>query len=39
LSGFAEIPVPVDLLIYTQKEWEDLERQGRRIVKEVEWLI
>ncbi len=24
-----ELPVPVDLLVYTEKEWEEMSKQGR----------
>ena len=24
-----ELPVPVDLLVYTEKEWDDVSKQGR----------
>ncbi len=33
-----DFPVPVDLLVYTEEEWKKLEKEGRRITKEVRWL-
>ena len=38
-----ELPVPVDLLVYTSEEWEKLRTEGGRFVRTVEheavWLI
>lgn len=38
-----ELPVPADLLVYTQDEWERLVRQGGRfaatLASEVNWLF
>ena len=39
LTGF---PVPVDVLVYTEKEWQSLIRQGRfasTVVKEMVWVL
>ncbi|MFZ5809914.1 MAG: nucleotidyltransferase domain-containing protein [Chloroflexota bacterium] len=36
-----ELPVPVDLLVYTPSEWERLIRQagfGKRLEREVTWV-
>ena len=35
-------PVPVDLLVYTEKEWQSLTRQGRfasAVLKEMVWVF
>jgi predicted nucleotidyltransferase len=32
------LPVPVDLLVYTQVEWDRLEHEGRRLTREVRWV-
>lgn len=37
-----ELPVPVDLLVYTQEEWERLDpasRFGRLLREEVRWVF
>lgn len=28
-----ELPVPADILVYTQSEWEDLSRQSARMAR------
>lgn len=36
-----ELPVPVDLLVYTEEEWQSLPRQGRfyrTVVREAIWV-
>ena len=36
------LPVPVDLLVYTEQEWQSLTRQGRfgsSVLKEVVWVF
>ena len=39
-AGFdtSALPVPVDLLVYTEAEWAALVQEKRRFVAEVEWL-
>lgn len=37
-----DLPVPVDLLVYTDKEWRSFARQGRfgsTLLKEVVWVL
>jgi len=37
-----EFPVPVDVLVYTEKEWQYLTQQGRfasTVVKEMVWVL
>ncbi|WP_218969834.1 nucleotidyltransferase family protein [Thermodesulfatator atlanticus] len=34
-----DFPVPVDLLVYNEKEWQKMEKEGKRITKEVIWII
>ena len=37
----AELPVPADLLVYTQEEWQSLSRQGRfhrTLLQEMVWV-
>lgn len=37
----SELPVPADVLIYTEEEWESLQRQGRfypTVMKEAVWV-
>ena len=38
-----ELPVPTDLLVYTEQEWEQLRREGGRFARTVEaeavWLL
>ena len=36
-----ELPVPVDVLVYTKDEWESLQKQGRfhsRVTQEIIWV-
>lgn len=33
-----ELPVPVDVLVYTQAEWDALERGGRSLARETVWV-
>ena len=33
----AELPVPVDLLVYTELEWQGLVPEDRRLTREVRW--
>lgn len=33
-----ELPVPADVLVYTEPEWAALEEEGRRLVKETCWV-
>jgi predicted nucleotidyltransferase len=35
----SELPVPVDLLVYTQEEWDRLGQEGRRLIREVRWVV
>jgi predicted nucleotidyltransferase len=30
------LPVPAELLVYTEGEWSDMQREGRRFVRELE---
>jgi len=38
-AGFdtGELPVPVDLLVYTREEWQGLAQEGGRLTREVRW--
>ena len=40
--NFDSLPVPADMLIYTEKEWQDMRRKGGRFIdmieKEAVWL-
>jgi predicted nucleotidyltransferase len=35
-----QLPVPVDLLVYTRKEWQNLSNRGRwqQAMKEIVWI-
>ncbi len=33
-----QLPVPVDLLVYTAAEWRELVAQSDRLTREVEWV-
>ncbi|MFQ6047715.1 MAG: nucleotidyltransferase domain-containing protein [Gemmatimonadales bacterium] len=34
-----ELPVPADVLVYTEDEWLEQEREGRRLAREAVWVI
>jgi hypothetical protein len=32
------LPVPADVLVYTQNEWQEQERKGASLAREVVWV-